>query len=46
MAQCSQLHAVEGILYSRGEEMENSTYFDKEKLAVWLDKIIPTLPKF
>ena len=39
----SNLLATEGIIHCRGERLENSSYFDKEKLFMWLQRKIPTI---
>ena len=42
--QCSQLAAIEGILLSRGVEMENSQSYDHHKLVEYLHRALPRMP--
>ena len=35
--------ATEGIIYCRGEKLEESSYFHKEKLFIWLAKKLPSI---
>jgi len=42
---CSHKMATEAIFFCRGEDLEKSTYFDRNRLLDWLVERLPTIMK-